>query len=73
MQYEAAFLATLQKNGAITAAEAVRVLAVYRKMKVVTSSAHDGIKVKHGGFLDRAVIRRALAQAKRIDSAKRSA
>jgi hypothetical protein len=70
-QSEKSFLATLEKNGGVTAADAAIVLALYRKMKLVTSSAHDGIQVKHGGFLDRAVIRRALKQAKRIADAKR--
>ena len=64
--FEPEFLAKLEKNGGITAADAAIVLALYRKMKLVTSNPHDGIRVKHGGFLDRAVIRRALKQAKRI-------
>lgn len=58
------FIATLMDRGGITRAEAVKVLALYRKMKLVTRDAIGGvINVKHGGFLDRDVILRALHKA----------
>jgi hypothetical protein len=58
------FIATLMERGSITRPEAERVLALYRKMKLVRRDAVSGvINVKHGGFLDRDVIQRALHKA----------
>ncbi len=61
---ENAFLATLMHFGDLDAVEAAAVLAVYRKARVVKLDAVGGaLNVKHGAFLDRDVIRRALASA----------
>lgn len=51
-------------NGEITVAQAEKVLSVFVKVKAVKFGAHDGFWLTHGAFLDRAVIRRALSQAK---------
>lgn len=59
---EDGFVATLVAIAGITNDEAVKVLATYRKLKVVKNDyAVSRISVKHGGFLDRDVILRALA------------
>jgi hypothetical protein len=58
---EVSFIETLMRMGGITKPDAEKVLRVYRKLKVVKTDAVNGeIKVKHGGLLDRAVIRTAL-------------
>ena len=58
-QGRAAFIETLRARGGLTEAEAEKVLATYKRLRVVTSRGGE-IKVKHGGFMERAVIRRAL-------------
>jgi hypothetical protein len=56
------FAATLVRCAGITTEEAFKVLKVYRKAKVVKNDyAVSRISVKHGAFLDREVILRALA------------
>jgi len=58
---EAAFLETLMTFGEILRPEAVQVLALYRKHRLVKMDAVGGtISVKHGSFLDRETIRHAL-------------
>jgi hypothetical protein len=62
---ENSFAASLVEIAGITTEEAFRVLATYRKIKVVKNDyAVSRISVKHGGFLDRDVILRALEQSK---------
>lgn len=61
---ETEFLAQLERAGDLTAEEARKVFAVYRKAKVLKNEyAVSRISVKHGAFWDRAVIRNALAAA----------
>lgn len=56
------FLDSLMRCGGITREEAVKVMKVYRKAKVLKNEyAVSRIAVKHGGFLDKEVIQRALA------------
>lgn len=56
------FIETLVKIGGITTDEAFKVLAIYRKHKIVKNDfAVSRISVKHGAFLSREVILRALA------------
>lgn len=56
------FTATLAQIAGITTDEAFKVLATYRKLKIVKNAyAISRISVKHGAFLDRDVILRALA------------
>lgn len=56
------FVAVLVEKAGITTDEAFKVLAIYRKLKVVKNDyAVSRISVKHGAFLDRDVILRALA------------
>jgi len=56
------FVATLVSIAGITTEEAFKVLAVYRKAKVVKNDyAVSRISVKHGAFMGREVILRALA------------
>jgi len=58
---ESAFVETLMRCGDLTRDEAIKVLASYRKLKIVKNEyAVSRITVKHGAFLDREVIRRAL-------------
>lgn len=60
VQAEADFVATLMDLGGIDHATAERVLAHYRKIRVVRMDAVMGrVTVKHGAFLDREVIERA--------------
>jgi hypothetical protein len=65
-----AFIAQIAKNGGISAADAACVFALYKKMRLVKETAHDGTSIKHGAFLDRAVIRRAVKKCAQIDKAK---
>lgn len=56
------FLAALQEIGGIDLATAKRVLAHYRKIRVVVIDHRAGhVTVKHGAFLDADVIRKAAA------------
>lgn len=58
---EANFIETLMTFGEILRPEAVQVLALYRKYRLVKMDAVGGtISVKHGGLLDREAIRNAL-------------
>jgi len=51
-------------NGAMDEAEAEKVLALYKKHRLVRMDAVMGtFRVVHGGLLDRATLQRALAQA----------
>ena len=60
-QGEAAFIETLMAHGGISKPEAERVYQTYRKLKVLKRDVASGvISVKHGGFLDRDTILRAL-------------
>lgn len=61
---EARFLDGLKEAANLTEAEAIKVLAVYRKARVVKMDAVGGVlSVKHGAFWGVDVIRRALALA----------
>jgi hypothetical protein len=61
---ENGFVDNLMQLGSITRADAVKVLGVYRKLKIVKMDAVGGrMTVKHGSYLDRDVIQRALRQA----------
>jgi hypothetical protein len=63
IRMEETFLRNLERLGGITREEAVKVLAVYRKARVLREDRVNGvISVKHGSFLDRHVIRKALEQ-----------
>jgi hypothetical protein len=53
------FIEVLRERGGLTHAEAEKVLATYKRLRVVSLRGGE-IHVKHGGFLDRATIRRAL-------------
>jgi hypothetical protein len=56
------FIDVLMNLGEISKADAVKVLAVYRKLKVVKMDAVIGrMNVKHGAYLDKEVINNALA------------
>lgn len=58
------FIESLMTAADISRGDAVKVLAMYRKAKVVKMDAVGGrISVKHGAFWDADVIRKALAQA----------
>ena len=60
-QGEAAFIETLMAHGGISKPEAERVYQTYSKLKVLKRDVASGvISVKHGGFLDRDTILRAL-------------
>lgn len=59
------FLDALRQAADITRDEAMAVLGLYRKLKVVKTDAVMGkMQVKHGKFLDRDVILRALEQSR---------
>lgn len=58
------FVETLVTFGKITEDEAWKVFALYRKLRVVKRKGCDRWEVVHGGFLSKATIRRALAQAR---------
>lgn len=53
----------IAERGAISIADATRVFELYlsKKIRAITRTT-NGFDVKHGSFLDRDVIRRALAQ-----------
>jgi hypothetical protein len=56
------FLEVLMNFGEISKADAGKVLAVYRKLKMVKMDAVMGVmSVKHGAYLDKATIANALA------------
>jgi len=57
---EERFLAYAEKHGDLTRQQAERALQAFRKAKVIRFDAVGGsFHVKHGGFLERAVLRRA--------------
>jgi hypothetical protein len=61
---ETSFIKILMLAGEISKPDAKKVLAVYRKLKLVKMDAVTGsISVKHGGFLDKSVITDALKQS----------
>lgn len=65
-QAEENFIDNIARAGGISKVAAAKVLAVYRRHRVVKMNAVSGeITVKHGGFMDRDVILRALAEAAR--------
>lgn len=56
------FIEVLMNLGEISKAEALKVLAVYRKLKLVKLDPVIGsMNVKHGAYLDKQVIANALA------------
>ena len=58
------FLEVLMERGGISRADAIKVYKVYQKVKVLKIDAYMGTtRVKHGGFLDKEVIHRALGKA----------
>jgi hypothetical protein len=58
---ESSFVETLMRCGDLTKDEAIKVKATYRKLRIIKNEyAVSRITVKHGAFLDREVIRRAL-------------
>lgn len=60
VQAEERFVATVMDRG-FTRAEALKILAVYRKLKLVKMDAVNGtLTVKHGAYWDQDVLRRAL-------------
>ena len=63
VQAEENFINTLMRMGDISKPEAEKVYLTYKKLNVIKTDAVNGvIQVKHGGYLDRDVIRRALEQ-----------
>ncbi len=63
-QAEDRFIDNVSRIGGISKAAAAKVLAVYRKHRVVKMNAVSGeLSVKHGGFMERAVILRALEES----------
>jgi len=72
VQAEENFIASLMELGGITRAEATRVCDLYRREKLIKRDAVGGVyNVKHGAFLDRDVIRRALAETATRSGGKR--
>lgn len=63
MNAKQALIEAFQRQANITAEQAEAVFAVYKKAKALKFSIR-GIELTHGGFMDRAVILRALSQAK---------
>ena len=58
---ENGFVQTLMERGKISKVDAEKVFVLYKKLKLVKLHAANGeYKVKHGGYLDEAVIVRAL-------------
>lgn len=58
------FLDALHRLGGITREEAAKVCAEYRRLRVLHVDRSTGhYSTKHGAFLDRDVIRRALAES----------
>jgi hypothetical protein len=69
---EESFIGSLMEFGGITRAEATRVFDLYRREKLIKRDAVGGVyNVKHGAFLDRDVIRRALAESASRSGGKR--
>lgn len=59
---EAGFIETLMRCGGIPRADAIKVFGFYRKAKIVKNDyAMSRISVKHGAFLDKATIKRAVS------------
>lgn len=63
VQAEDRFLEALMNLGKISRTDAEKVMDVYWKHKAIKRNGPDNIKVVHGGFLDKEVIRRALDEA----------
>lgn len=60
---ENGFIETLMRCGGITKDEAEKVFRIYRKAKILKNDyAVSRISVKHGAFLNRDVILRAITQ-----------
>ena len=59
------FVGTLQERGEISREDAVKVSALYRKLRVVKRKGLScgDLVVTHGGFMSKEVIRRALKRA----------
>lgn len=64
MTSKQAMIDAIAAQGAVSADDAAKVLAVFLKVRAVKFTAHEGFMVTHGAFMDRTVIRRALSQAK---------
>ena len=54
------FCEAIQTVSGITADQSLQVFNLYKKLKVVKFTAHDGIKLTDGRFMDRDVILCAL-------------
>ena len=63
MSTRQAITAAIQRQASLTAEQAEAVFAEYKRAKVLRISVR-GLELTHGGFLDKDVILRALAQAK---------
>ena len=63
MNAKQALIEAFQRQANITNAQAEAVFAVYTKVKALKFNVR-GIELAHGGFMDKEVILRALAQAK---------
>lgn len=61
MNAKQALIEAIQRQANITNEQAEVVFAVYKKAKALKVSVR-GVELAHGGFMDRAVILRALAQ-----------
>lgn len=60
---QTSFVEALQRQGEVSREDAEHVFAVYRRYRLVKLDAVQGVyRVKHGGFLDQDVIRRAAAE-----------
>ena len=56
------FIETVMKNANIELPVAEKIFSYYKKIKVITQNAHDGISVKHGALLDNEILLRALQE-----------
>ncbi len=54
-----AFIEIVKDKG-FTTSQAEKCLEVYTKLKCYTINAHDDMRLKHGAFLDKEVIERAI-------------
>ena len=53
----------ISETAKMNEADASAVVEYYFAQKIIKATAHDGIKVSHGAFLDAEVLSRALAAA----------
>ena len=61
MAHRDSLIQAISDIAGISTERAERVLKVFVKVRAVTFNAHDGYQIKHGAFMDRAVILRAEA------------